>query len=174
MSEDTGNDVVIRRANNGDLPHLGRLGALMVETHHAFDRRRFFAPTVDTPRGYAAFMRTQLGQSAAVIFVADAGSSVVGYAYATLEGYDYLSLRAPAGVLHDLIVEPGHRGRGIGRLLLDTMLSELRARGAPRVVLSTAERNEAAQRLFSRKGFRRTMVEMTYELDEPAGEGPDK
>jgi RimJ/RimL family protein N-acetyltransferase len=31
-------------------------------------------------------------------------------------------------------------------------------------VLSTAARNEAAQRLFERVGFRRTMVEMTREL----------
>jgi RimJ/RimL family protein N-acetyltransferase len=30
--------------------------------------------------------------------------------------------------------------------------------------LSTAERNEAAQRLFASMGFRRTMVEMTREL----------
>jgi len=32
-------------------------------------------------------------------------------------------------------------------------------------VLSTAERNEAAQRLFASAGFRRTMVEMTRELE---------
>jgi RimJ/RimL family protein N-acetyltransferase len=31
-------------------------------------------------------------------------------------------------------------------------------------VLSTADRNEAAQRLFERAGFRRTMIEMTREL----------
>jgi ribosomal protein S18 acetylase RimI-like enzyme len=41
----------------------------------------------------------------------------------------------------------------------------LKARGAPRVVLSTAERN-AAQHLFDRAGFRRTMIEMTRELDD--------
>ena len=50
-------------------------------------------------------------------------------------------------------------------MLLDATLTELGRRGAPRVVLSTAERNEAAQRLFARAGFRRTMVEMTRELD---------
>ena len=44
------------------------------------------------------------------------------------------------------------------------MFAELASRGAPRVVLSTAFRNEAAQRLFERMGFRRTMVEMTREL----------
>jgi hypothetical protein len=36
------------------------------------------------------------------------------------------------------------------------------------VVLSTAEQNEAAQRLFASTGFRRTMIEMTRELDDLA------
>jgi ribosomal protein S18 acetylase RimI-like enzyme len=35
----------------------------------------------------------------------------------------------------------------------------------PRIVLSSAERNEGAQRFFTRMGFRRTMIEMTRELD---------
>src|SRR5215203_3498214 len=56
---------------------------------------------------------------------------------------------------------------GIGRMLLNATLAALLARGAPRVVLSTAERNEAAQCLFAFAGFRRTMVEMTRELRQP-------
>jgi ribosomal protein S18 acetylase RimI-like enzyme len=50
-------------------------------------------------------------------------------------------------------------------MLLSATVAALRVRGAPRVVLSTAERNESAQRLFARAGFRRTMIEMTRELD---------
>jgi ribosomal protein S18 acetylase RimI-like enzyme len=50
-------------------------------------------------------------------------------------------------------------------MLLDAALAFLKSRGAPRVVLETAERNEAAQRLFASAGFRRTMIEMTRELD---------
>ena len=77
-----------------------------------------------------------------------------------------MSLRGPAGVVYDLVVDPAHRRQGIGRMLLDATLEALKARGAPRVVLSTAERNIAAQRLFDRAGFRRTMIEMTRELDD--------
>jgi ribosomal protein S18 acetylase RimI-like enzyme len=76
-----------------------------------------------------------------------------------------MSLRGPAGVLYDIVVDAAHRGQGVGRVLLDATLKALRAKGAPRVVLSTAERNESAQRLFARAGFRRTMIEMTRELD---------
>jgi ribosomal protein S18 acetylase RimI-like enzyme len=69
-------------------------------------------------------------------------------------------------VLYDIVVDPAHRQSGVGQLLLDTTLAALRKMGAPRVVLSTAERNESAQRLFARAGFRRTMVEMTRELND--------
>jgi ribosomal protein S18 acetylase RimI-like enzyme len=66
--------------------------------------------------------------------------------------------------MHDLVVDPAHRGRGVGKMLLDAALAALEARGAPRVLLATAEQNVAAQRLFTRAGFRRTMIEMTREL----------
>ena len=71
-----------------------------------------------------------------------------------------------AGALYDIVVDPAHRGRGVGRLLLEATIEALRDRGAPRIVLSTAERNESAQRLFARAGFRRTMIEMTRELGD--------
>jgi ribosomal protein S18 acetylase RimI-like enzyme len=91
---------------------------------------------------------------------------VVGYTYAGVEGNDYMSLRGPAGAVYDIIVDPRHRQQGIGRMLLDATLDALKARGAPRAVLSVAEKNEAAQHLFDRAGFRRTMIEMTRELGD--------
>ncbi|MDB4873896.1 MAG: acetyltransferase [Gemmatimonadetes bacterium] len=101
-----------------------------------------------------------------MVLVAERAGDVVGYTYAGVEGYDYMSLRGPAGVLYDIVVDPAHRGHGVGRRLLDAALRALHAQGTPRVVLSTAEQNETAQRLFARAGFRRTMIEMTRELDD--------
>jgi ribosomal protein S18 acetylase RimI-like enzyme len=157
----------IRPAAPADLPAVGRLGALLVRTHHDFDPQRFLAARPGTPEGYASFISTQLEDPDKSVLVADDNGDVIGYAYAAIEGYDYMALRGPAGVLHDVIVDPEHRGRGVGRLLLGAMLEFFRSREVPRVVLSTAERNEAAQRLFASTGFRRTMIEMTLELDGP-------
>lgn len=155
---------IVRRATSADLPAIGRLGALLVRTHHDFDPARFIAATSRTEHGYASFLGTQLEAPDVIILVAERGGEVVGYTYTGVEGTDYMSLRGPAGVLHDIVVDPAHRGLGIGRLLLDATLEALEARGVPRVVLETAERNEPAHRLFTRAGFRRTMVEMTREL----------
>ena len=160
--------VTVRPAAPADLAAIGRLGALLVRTHHDFDPERFIAATPQTEHAYGSFLRTQLEEPNVVVLVAERGGDVLGYTYAGIEGHDYMSLRGPAGVLHDIVVDPAHRGHGVGRLLLDATLAALKARGAPRVVLSTAERNEPAQRLFARAGFRRTMLEMTRELDGDA------
>jgi ribosomal protein S18 acetylase RimI-like enzyme len=109
-----------------------------------------------------------------VILVAEQDSRVIGFVYAGLEDTDWMALRGPAGALYDLVVDPDHRRGGIGRALLDAALAALARLGAPRVVLSTAERNEAAQRLFLGAGFRPTMREMTRELGGDApGAGLD-
>jgi ribosomal protein S18 acetylase RimI-like enzyme len=162
---------VVRAARSADLAHLGRLGALLVQEHHDFDARRFLPARRRTPDDYAWFLGSQLAEPHVVILVAENDGQVIGYAYGAVEGYDYMSLRGPAGVLYDLIVDHQYRRRGVGQLLLNAALSNLKSRGVPRVVLSTAERNESAQKLFERMGFRRTMVEMTRELDDVPATG---
>jgi len=47
------------------------------------------------------------------VSVAHDHEDVVGYACAEIEGPDYMALRGPAGVLHDIIVDPEYRGRGV-------------------------------------------------------------
>ena len=158
-------DTIIRRATRADLPAIGRLGAQLVEAHYQFDPQRFLAATPETPRGYASYLGTQLAKPDVIVLVAERDGAVVGYTYAGLEGTDYMALRGPAGALYDIAVDPAHRGHGIGAQLLEATLAELKSLGAPRVVLSTAEGNEPAQRLFARAGFRVTMREMTREMN---------
>jgi ribosomal protein S18 acetylase RimI-like enzyme len=157
--------VSIRGAAPADTPAIGRLGALLVRLHHDLDPQRFIAATPGTQQAYGSFLETQLREPNIVILVAERDGKVIGYTYAGVEGTDYMALRGPAGVVYDIVVDPAHRGQGVGRTLLEATVEALQSRGAPRVVLSTAERNEGAQRLFERAGFRRTMIEMTREMD---------
>ena len=160
--------VTIRPGTRADVPTLGRLGALLVRTHHDFDSQRFIGATPRTEQGYGSFLGTQLNGEEHFVLVAEHDGEVVGYTYAGLEGPDYMALRGPAGAIYDIVVDPAHRSHGVGRALLDAAIDELARRGAPRILLSTAERNDVAQRLFERAGFRRTMIEMTREIDGSA------
>jgi ribosomal protein S18 acetylase RimI-like enzyme len=158
------NDIAIRRAGESDLPTLGRLGALLMQTHYAFDSQRFMAPGANADEGYAWFLGTQLAEEDVVIFVAERAGSIVGYVYAALEPQSWKELREAAGFIHDVAVEESNRRTGVAAALVEAAIEWLRARGAPRVVLCTAEQNAVAARLFARLGFRRTMIEMTREL----------
>lgn len=160
----TENPFVIRRATRADLPALGRLGALLMRTHYGFDPDRFMAPGSDPESGYSSFLATQVVDEDVVVFVAERGNAVIGYVYAGLEPRSWKELREPAGFVHDVAVLQHDRRAGVARALVDAALGWLRERGAPRVMLWTAEQNHAAQRMFHLLGFRRTMIEMTKEL----------
>ncbi len=156
--------LAIRPAGPDDERPLGQLGALLVEEHHGFDPKRFIAPRPETPQAYGHFLVSHLGSKDRSVLVAERDGAVVGYVFFGMEGMDYMALRGPAGAIYDLVVDPGHRRQGVGRTLMDAALAELAKRGAPRAVLSTAEKNHGAHRLFEGEGFRRTMIEMTREL----------
>jgi ribosomal protein S18 acetylase RimI-like enzyme len=155
---------IIRPATRADLPAIGRLGALLVRLHHELDPARFIASTGTTESAYASFIGSQLGKATVVVLVAERDEVVLGYTYAGLEPVDYMALRGAAGALYDIVVDPAQRGRGVGRMLLDATVQALEALGARQIVLSTAQRNELAQRLFTGAGFRPTMIEMTRDL----------
>ena len=135
-----------------------------MRTHYAFDDRRFLAPTQADAEGYARFLESQLGDDDAIVMIAEQGGVVVGYVYAAVEPLSWKDLRNECGYIHDLLVTDVARGRGAGERLLSAAIQWLRDRGMPRVVLGTAAQNAAARRMFERRGFRPTMIEMTLEL----------
>jgi GNAT superfamily N-acetyltransferase len=156
--------MTIRPAEPRDIPALGRLGAMLMNTHYDFDRLRFLAPGGGAEKGYGAFLSSVLDSDDDRVFVAESEGTVVGYVYAALEPMSWKELRGPAGFLHDVAVAEEARRSGVARQLIDVAIDWLRERGAPRVVIWTAAPNEAARALFRQIGFRETMVEMTREL----------
>lgn len=141
------------------------MGAALMRTHYAFDAHRFLAPDEGAEAGYGEFLGSQLLDADSIVLVAEVEDRVVGYVYAGIEPLSWKELRDAAGFVHDLLVEDEERSAGAGQQLLEAAIAWLGQRGMPRVVLWTAARNEGAQRLFARRGFRSTMVEMTLELD---------
>jgi len=121
-------------------------------------------PGTDAADGYAWFLGRQLKDDDVVIFVAEQDGEVIGYVYAGLEPISWKELRDACGFVHDVVVDERGRRHGVATLLIEKAVEWLHERGAPRVILWTAEKNAGAQRLFVKLGFRRTMIEMTREL----------
>jgi len=156
-------EVLIRRAKRSELGAVARMAAALVREHHARDRQRFML-VEPVEEGYRGWLGREIGHRGAVILVAEEDLDIAGYAYGTLEARNWSELLDACGKLNDVYVNPSARRRGIARKLIEAMMIELKALGAPRVVLSSADGNRAAQQLFASVGFRRTMIEMTREL----------
>jgi ribosomal protein S18 acetylase RimI-like enzyme len=154
----------IRRASPDDLEALGQLGALLMRVHHGFDRQRFMDPGAHPESGYQRFLSGLLADEDAAVFVADRDGAVLGYVYAGVEPQSWKELRERAGYIHDIVVDAKGRRSGAASALIEAAVDWLSGRGVPRVLLWTSVHNEAAQALFARRGFRKTMIEMTREL----------
>ena len=156
----------IRPARPEDIPAVSRLAAELVRMHHRLDPPRFLLvePVED---GYQWFFSRELKRKGALILVAEESEEgrILGYAYATLEARNWNNLLDACGKLNNLFVDPTVRRAGVGRALVKEAVTALKARGAPRVVLLSAWRNPEAHAFFESLGFRRTMLEMTAELD---------
>ena len=86
-----------------------------------------------------------------LIFLAYVGESVVGIATCFF-GFSTFTAR-PLINIHDLAVLPEHRGRGIGRLLLEAVERKARERGCSKVTLEVQENNARARGLYEATGF---------------------
>jgi ribosomal protein S18 acetylase RimI-like enzyme len=153
----------IRPATKADEAALGRYGGSLMRQHHDLDPQRFVL--AEHPEaGYGRFLVSQLDGPDTVVLVAERADEVIGYVFAGIEPMSWRELRAECGFVHDVFVDGHARRNGIGEALLRAAIRWMEAKGMPRVVLMSAAKNDAAQRLFDRLGFRRTMVEMTLEL----------
>jgi ribosomal protein S18 acetylase RimI-like enzyme len=158
--------VTIRRALPEDLDSVARMAAELVRMHHAVDPDRFFLPD-NVEAGYAWWLGRELERPEARVLVALSGDGIVGYAYGTREGRDWNLLLDEHGAIHDVFVLDSARRLGVGQQLVDALVRELEALGAPRVLLGTMVGNEPAQALFRRCGFRPTLLEMTRDRRSP-------
>lgn len=59
---------------------------------------------------------------------------------------------ARAGVMNDLFVDPGSRGQGVGRALIEECTRRAGEHGAAELVWETAPDNETSQRLYDTLG----------------------
>ena len=139
--------IVLRRGDGMDIPFMRSMLAYAYNFHtNNFD--------VDVPVGRYVDGWGRPGDTAVV--AEDAASRPIGAAWyrlfdPALPGYGFLDASIPEltiGVLGE------HRGRGIGRALLNALLANARAAGFPALSLSVERTNPAAA-LYERVGFRK-------------------
>jgi ribosomal protein S18 acetylase RimI-like enzyme len=89
------------------------------------------------------------------------GDTPVGLVNA-IEGFSTFACR-PLVNVHDVVVAPSHRGRGIAAELFAEVEAIARERGACKLTLEVLDGNASARALYQRLGF------ATYQLDPAMG-----
>jgi len=103
------------------------------------------------------------------ILMARVGSSPAGYA--AMHYYPSAWVTAYEAVIDDLYVQEKYRSHGIGRLLVEAMISKAKIYGANALHLDTNENNSASNRLYEKLGFQSKRVrwdggrQIRYDLD---------
>lgn len=93
------------------------------------------------------------------------GGRLVGMAILLYVREDHASF----GVLEDLIVDATLRGRGVGTMLINFALADMKAAGLQRAYLESGINNHSAHALFHRVGFQPASVVMDLELGDARG-----
>jgi ribosomal protein S18 acetylase RimI-like enzyme len=155
----------IRRGGPEDLPLLE---PLWVSVHHRHaESMPELAPYVDDATTWAArraLYAELLAKPDTVLLLASAGDALVGYGLAHVMPLeetwvaDTWVTGPRIGEIESLAVLPEHRGQGLGTELLDRLERELRAQGVTDLVLGLLPGNDAAARLYARRGYRPTWL----------------
>jgi ribosomal protein S18 acetylase RimI-like enzyme len=147
-------EVRVRRATAADIEKVGPL----------FDGYRQFYEQSSDRAASDRFLRERFSRDESVILVADHQGAIVGF----VQFYPLFSSISLGRVylLNDLYVDPSHRRRGVGRLLLDAAREFGRREGAHYLELSTAVDNPA-QRLYESCGWVLDRGFLYYELPLP-------
>jgi GNAT superfamily N-acetyltransferase len=113
-------------------------------------------PLSEVWAGYLRTMADAAGRAAdgTLLVAVEERGGVVGTVTLYLEPVSEQWRRDDA-IFRFLAVDPGARGRGVGRALFEACLERARAAGKPRMALHTTEWMATARAMYERTGFRR-------------------
>ncbi|MDI2143234.1 MULTISPECIES: GNAT family N-acetyltransferase [unclassified Pseudomonas] len=125
--------------------------------------RGFYGQPSNLEQSRAFIAERMAANESAIFLVEDENGEALGFVqlYPTFSSID----AHRTWLLSDLFTTPAARGRGVGRLLMNTARDFAVETGAKGLVLETATDNFTAQRLYESLGWVRDTGYYTYNLD---------
>jgi GNAT superfamily N-acetyltransferase len=122
-----------------------------MDMHEALDQ--FFALSEDGQTHFVKFLQGQITSQNACVLVAQVGGDLVGYSLAASYEYPPVLTTRQYAEIHDLFVADDHRGKGIGRRLIEETVDHFFQKGITRVEIRQAVSNAIADAFWAKMGF---------------------
>ena len=146
--------IKITLANESHLDELARLFNLY---------RIFYEQKDDLDRAYN-FIKARLVNQQSIVFVAEDDPDQLSGFVQLYPSFCSVST-IPILILYDLYVDQNHRGKGIGRLLMNQASKHAKDNGFKRLELSTAITNVIGQSLYESLNYQRDKDFYHYALE---------
>jgi GNAT superfamily N-acetyltransferase len=153
----------VRTATAEDAPRLCQLAE---ELGTAIVSQRGGRLLIDPEQGRGnggvarGWVEERLADQATLALVGTLDEVVIGFAVCHLEG-----IRPYRGVLDACFVEPGARGVGVGRLLLDTVVAWLEEQGGKGMDGFALPGDRGAKNFYESAGFKARLLTMHRHID---------
>ena len=145
-------DIIIRRAEEKDAEKVLALLGQVLELHARL-RPDIFIP--GSTKYTAAELTEIFADESRPVFVADDGGEVVGYAFCVIKRQPFTTNMKDFATLYidDLCVDENCRGKHVGTLLFDYVMSFAREQGCYDVTLNVWEGNDSARAFYEKMGM---------------------
>ncbi len=153
----------IRPATSEDVAAILPMVRELTRLHETHDPERFKVRP-DILDRYATWLPQRIADPRSVLLVADDAARLVGFVVGTIEPEIPIYWVPECGWVHDVWVEPSHRGRGVATALVNAAAERFGALGVAQLRLHTAMFNEKARKAFAAAGFRPCVIEMLKTL----------
>lgn len=151
---------MIRRANESDISEINRLLGQVLEVHH---RGRPDLFRGNTKKYTDDELRHLLRDDSRPVFVdADEGGNVLGYAFCVFQTHPNHNILTDIKTLYidDLCVDETKRGRHVGTMLYNYVLSFAKESGCYNVTLNVWSCNEGAIKFYESLGLKPQKIGM--------------
>jgi ribosomal protein S18 acetylase RimI-like enzyme len=148
------NEVTIRKATAADLPTLYRFEQGVI------DAERPFIPRLKKGDVKYYDLVYMLNAPHIHLVVAEVNGELIGSGYARIEEAKQYLDHPKHAYLGFMYVDPGYRGRGINKIILDHLVSWATTHGITEIVLEVYYDNHPAIKAYEKAGFIRHLITM--------------
>ncbi len=159
--------IEIKELTEEHISQISHLQKSFVEEHYPYDKEYYLLASNSSEIFVDYVKNNMLNNQQKKIFVAEDTETekIVGYISGWIEQKAPIYHNREYGYLSNIYVKETHRGQGIAKMLIDTLIYWFNQKNIKHVELTVDVRNPAAINAFEKQGFKEFLKRMKLTLD---------